>query len=236
MKPIKKFLRKRRYQRRLLERPKSVEHFGVILPTDPDLVPDFVIDLIYAERYEAQEAEIIRKELRAGDRVLELGAGIGFIGSLAAKVCGSENVRTYEANPKLEPIVRRTHELNGVAPDLHMKAIATATGPVTFYQNENVVSSSLVDRDFGGDTVVEGIALSEVLTEYEPDTIVCDIEGAEIDVFKNVDLSMVKRLLIELHPKIVGADANDRLVESLEAAGLRFSYGRREKVAFFKRA
>ncbi|MEL7285312.1 MAG: FkbM family methyltransferase, partial [Pseudomonadota bacterium] len=206
------------------------------LPTDSRLVPENVIDLIYRERYETQEAEVIQKELRQGDRVLELGAGIGFIGSLAAKICGSGNVRTYEANSNLEPLIRRTYELNGVTPDLHMKAIASSTGPVTFYQNDNVVSSSLVDRDFGGDTTVNGVSLSEVISEYMPDTIVCDIEGAEVDVFKGLDLSKVRTVLIELHPKIVGAAANDHFIESLSTAGLAFAYGRKEKVAFFKRA
>lgn len=235
MKFFTKRFRRRRYNRRQAERPVTVDHFGVKLPTDPDLVPEFVIELIYAERYERQEAEICLKELRYGDRVLELGAGIGFIGSLAAKICGSENVRTYEANPSVEPIVRRTHKLNGVTPDLRMQAVTKATGPIKFFVNENVVSSSLKDRDFGGGITVDGIALKDAIADFRPTVIVCDIEGAEVDVFTAAELSGVERILIELHPKIVGTAENEAFLKMLEDKGLRFAYGTREKVAFLKR-
>lgn len=235
MKALRKHLRKRRYRRRLSERPTHVHHFGITLPTDPAIIPEHVIDLIYSERYEGDEARMIQKELRHGDRVLELGAGIGFIGCLAAKICGSENVRTYEANPKLEAIVRRTHELNNVVPDLRMQAIAKTTGPATFYQNDNVVSSSLVDRNFGGMIEVDGVALNDVVAEFRPSVIVCDIEGAEVDIFQSVDLSCVTRILIELHPKIVGTDANEEFIAFLEGQGFVFVHGKREKVAFFAR-
>lgn len=235
MKSLKKYLRKRRYNHRLLKRPKEVKHFGVILPTDPSVVPEFVVNLIYGERYESDEARIVRRELQRGDRVLELGAGIGFIGSLAAKICGSENVRTYEANPELEAIVRRTHELNNVRPDLRMQAVAKTTGPVSFYQNENVVSSSLLDRDFGGMIEVDGVALSDIVAEFRPSVIICDIEGAEVEAFRSVDLSEIRSILIELHPKIVGTDANNEFVAMLESRGLKFAYGSHDKVAFFER-
>lgn len=222
-------------EHRLKRRPRKVRNFGVTLPTDPDLLPEYVIDLIYRKRYEAHEAEICQRELRAGDRTLELGAGIGFIGSLAAKICGPGNVRSYEANVENESTIRRTHQLNRVAPDLRMQAVASRNGSITFYRNDNVISSSLVDRNFGGKTTVEAVALADVIADFRPNVIVCDIEGAEVEVFAAADLSGVDRILIELHPKIVGEHANERLLSTFQAQGLEFEYGNRSKVTFLKR-
>ena len=107
-------------------RPRVVTIGGVRVPRDPAMIPDEVIALIYQERWEA-EARLCREALRPGDRVLEIGAGTGFIGSLCARICGSENVLSYEANPRLEPLIRRTYALNGVSPTLRMRAIAAAS-------------------------------------------------------------------------------------------------------------
>ncbi len=36
---------------------------------------------------------------------MELGAGLGFLSTYCAKIMGSDNVVTYEANPALEPYI-----------------------------------------------------------------------------------------------------------------------------------
>jgi len=224
-----------RYALRNARRPKWVRAHGVKLPTDPDLLPREVIELIFRNRYERQEAELARAELSSDDRVLEIGAGIGFMGTIAARICGSDNVLTYEANPNLEPIIRYTHALNSVAPTLRMRAVAPSKGEVTFYRNDNIVSSSLIDREFGGGMTVEADAMSDILAGFRPTTIIADIEGAEITVFRNVDLSDVGKILIELHPKIVGETANGELLQSLYAQGFSLAAGTPKKVALLKR-
>ena len=214
---------------------KVVRHCGVNLPTDPELLPAELIDLIYRGRYERQEAKLARAELSKDDRVLELGGGIGFMGTLCAQICGSDNVMTFEANQDLEDIILHTHALNNVGPTLRMQPVAATAGPMVFYKNENIVSSSLVDRDFGGETSVEAVAFEDVVKAFRPTAIVCDIEGAEISVFSQADLMGVEKILIELHPKIVGEDVNSLLAETFIQRGFALVEGSAAKVAFFKR-
>jgi len=224
-----------RYAYRNTRRPKWVRACGVKLPTDPDMLPRDVIELIFRNRYERQGATLARTGLSTDDRVLEIGAGIGFMGTIAAQICGSDNVLTYEANPDLEPIIRHTHALNSVAPTLRMRAVAPSGGDVTFYRNDNIVSSSLIDHEFGGDITVQADAMSDILAGFRPTAIIADIEGAEISVFRNVDLSGVAKILIALHPKIVGEVANEELLASLYAQGFELANGTPKKVALLKR-
>ncbi len=216
-------------------RPRVVTVHGVRVPTDPALLPAEIIDLIYEGRYERSEAELCRQVLRADDRVLELGGGIGFIGSLCAQICGSDRVLTYEANARVEGVIRRTHKLNRVSPLLRMRAVNANGGEATFFVNDNIISSSLVDREFGGEMTVPCDSLSAILGEFRPTVIVADIEGAEVDVLPSAGLATVERMVIELHPKIVGDARNETLIAALEEQGLFFESGVRSKVAYFAR-
>jgi hypothetical protein len=65
--------------------------------------------------YEGHEARAALMRLRAGQRVLELGSGIGFIACLCARVAGAENVATVEANPALLPVIAGNLVRNGAA-------------------------------------------------------------------------------------------------------------------------
>ncbi|MDJ0933092.1 FkbM family methyltransferase [Breoghania sp.] len=234
MAPIKKKYAKWRLKliRRL--RPRTFTVHGVCLPTDPAYVPNYVSNLVYEGRYERSEAAICKAELSHRDQVLELGGGIGFMGMLCAQICGSDNVTTYETNPDLERVIRKTHELNGVSPTLCMHAISREGSELTFFRDDNIISSGLIDRSFGGETTVSARAIADVLAEIRPTALVCDIEGAEIDVLADVDLSGIDKIIIELHPKIVGNEANDALVTSFEERGFEMAGGETKKVALFK--
>lgn len=232
---LKKFFHKLRRRTIKKWRPRRYKLHDVWLPTDPDYLPAELIEGIYHDRYENSEAVIARQRLAPGDRVLELGGGIGLMGVIAAKICGSDAVMTYEANPALERVIRRTHALNNVAPTLRMRAIAPRAGEVVFHVNDNILSSSLVDRNFGGAKPVQADALAEVLEIFHPNVIICDIEGAETEVFRDLDLSGVDKILIELHPKIVGEEPIAALLRRLEEQGLAMVEGRVEKVCYLAR-
>lgn len=167
---LEKLARKnrRRYRRLFFSwlQPRIIRVQGVGLPADPEVIPGEVLKLLYEGQYEKEEALLCRQVLRQGDRVLELGGGIGFISSLCAQICGSDNVLTYEANALVQPVIQETHKINGVTPQLRMRAIGVTSGKAQFFVNENIISSSLVDRKFGGDVAIDCDGLSEVIDEF----------------------------------------------------------------------
>jgi hypothetical protein len=55
--------------------------------------------------YEADEANAAERCVREGFRVLELGAGIGYVTAICARRTAPENVLAVEANPALIPVI-----------------------------------------------------------------------------------------------------------------------------------
>jgi FkbM family methyltransferase len=174
---------------------------------------------LYKGTYEAAERELLKKHLKEGMRVLEIGGGIGFIGLLAARIAGPGKVLTYEANPKLQPAISANHTRNAVAPELRMRAITTDGEPVTFHQSDNVISSSIYDRPESELSIeVQSDAFQDVLAEWQPDMVVMDVEGYEVDLLATPPDGPTL-LLVELHPHVVGEARIAAMLDNLVANG-----------------
>jgi hypothetical protein len=63
--------------------------------------------------YEADEARAASLCVREGFRVLELGAGLGFVTAVCAQGTAPENILAIEANPALIPVIEDTLARNG---------------------------------------------------------------------------------------------------------------------------
>ncbi|MGP1355616.1 FkbM family methyltransferase [Roseicyclus sp.] len=193
---------------------------GVRLHSADGRVPRAVRNGLYKQTYEDAERRLLQTVLRPGDRVLEIGAGIGAVGLLAARIAGGANVLSYEANPDLAPVIEANYALNAERPRLRMKAVTTDGAPVVFHQADNVLSSSVHARREARRTVtVESDSLSAVLAEFAPDVLVMDVEGAETALLAGAPLHGIRAIVLELHPHIVGQEAIDTLSAALNAGG-----------------
>lgn len=202
---------------------------GLTLTCDPALVPRSVATAIVKGSYEAAERDLVRAALRPGDRVLEIGAGVGVVALTCAQAVGTENVLSYEANAALEPVIRENFRLNGRTPNLRMRAISSDGAPLRFFRNENIVSSSVHDRGLAAqEIVVPSDRIDDALTEHRATVLVMDIEGAENAILPAADLSGLREMIIELHPHIVGEEPTEMLIRSLKDRGFTET-GRRHK-------
>lgn len=186
--------------------PKTITLNGIRLTTERDHVPKDIQKQLYQNRYESQELSLVRAALVPGDRVLEVGAGIGFIGIACAKICGQDNILSYEPNPAMKAVIEKNYQLNGLRPNLRNKVLDVEAGEVEFYFSEGVLSSSLIDRNQGSATRVEADGISQVMDDFAPTAIVMDVEGAEIELLRRCSLDGVAKMIIEMHPHVVGED------------------------------
>jgi len=206
---------------------------GVWVSTDRKDVPLSVQRLLFKRTYEDQEREIIKSILTPDSRVLEIGTGIGLISLLARTIAKNGAVRSYEANPAMEPVIRKNYDLNDLEPDLIMKAVSTDGKDLTFFLDENVIASSSIDRDEGHQkTIVESAKFSAILKEFNPDTLIMDVEGAEISLLDCKLLKSIKNIVVELHPHVVGEDEINTLLKKLKNFGFE-TRTRIGKVALF---
>ena len=219
---------------RRLRNAEMVTIRGVKVRTARDEIPKRIRSLLFKGIYETDECDLVESEVRPGDRVLEVGAGIGLVSLLATRICGQDNVLSCEANPDLESMIRENYRLNGWKPNLVMQAVTSNGHHLEFFRSDNVFSSSVIDRGLAGDRIfVESIAVNELIGEHRPSIIVMDAEGSEVELMAAADLSQVRAVIVEMHPQIVGEERIASLVRDTEAKGFHFD-GSSHKVCLFR--
>lgn len=215
---------------------------GLRIPKHPQLTTGRVRGAIKAETYERKECDAVSRVVHEGDRVLELGGGIGYMSTLLSVRRKVASVTSYEANPALIPYIRQVHAANGVSNvDLRNALLSPEGGdPVPFYVRRNFLASSM-DRESDPDSITETVpvprhSLPQVLAETAPDVLVCDIEGAEAELLPAGDWSCLRVAVIELHPQWIGQRGVQAVFDAMQRAGLTyFPKASEAKVVTFRR-
>ena len=177
--------------------------------------------------YERDEADIARSRLAPGDRVVELGAGLGVTALLGARLVGPGNIIAFEANPGLLPVERANAALNNLplAFDnrvLLPRARLPAAGSVGFRVADEFWASSLGD---GPDSIaVPCGGLEDTISGFAANTLIMDIEGAEVDLIEQVDLSAIRKFIFEIHYEIQGIERTNAAISKLQASGCVVDY------------
>ncbi|HEV7436852.1 MAG TPA: FkbM family methyltransferase [Pseudorhizobium sp.] len=200
---------------------------GVKFPEDERFISQRVRESITAGRYESKEATQVEKLLKEGDRVLEIGSGLGFISTIAGRDPKTEDVLCYEADPRLIPYIQSVHELNGVSKATVRNAALTSDlsqKELTFYVRKDFWGSSFSKNagEYQSTAIVPCQSFNEVVQSFRPTFVVCDIEGAELDLFFNASLYGVTRVLMEIHSKVLGRNGVKKLFDSMSARDFHY--------------
>ncbi len=210
----------------------SLEAAGVVIPSDPAVITPAIRDAILKGRFEAEESSQVPQIVRPGDRVLEIGAGIGFISTLISRQRRVSRVIAVEANPHLIDYMARLHALNRVRKVRRVNAVLTnePKASATFYLRRDFWMGSLSaePNEYVGTVEVPTMNLDGLLRDEAIDLIVCDVEGAEAVLFHGADLSGVDRIFLELHDHVTGLSGVRGLFATL--AGHGFVYDPRHSL------
>ena len=199
---------------------------GILIPLIPEVITPAIEQPLRDGRYDQDQRGKLESCLQLGDRLLHLGTGLGLISTVAAKRIGGEAITSVEANPALIPLIEETHRLNDVAGVRLLNAVASAgerTGKVPFYLRKDFWASSLESdsRPYVALVDVPAVPISALMADAQPTVICCAIEGSELGLFDDVDLSTVRILILELHPEIYGQDGVARIDTALAKSGFR---------------
>lgn len=207
----------------------TIEHFGVRLELDPAVMSPKMIAVMRASRFERQEAKQLDLILEDDEIVLEIGAGIGFISTLLTKSDKTKRVVSYEANPDLLPVIEKTvlNNLNDKAGKHSVRNAILSNDMshrnVAFYIHRDFWASSLLPLE--NPLRVDKIPMrsfNSALKEIRPTLIVCDIEGAELNLFTGAKLEGVKKIYLEIHQKKLGGSGIRDLFEVMHNHGFHY--------------
>ncbi|WP_240789453.1 FkbM family methyltransferase [Pseudooceanicola onchidii] len=220
--------------------PAHITSHGVQFPTDLPPMVHKTRRLLAEDGYEEKESAAALRIVKAGDRVVELGAGMGYMSSIVSKNCAPAEVHAFEANPALIPCIRRVHSENGITcATLHHALLGPEAGEADFYVRRNFVESSMLPDP--AESVVSRHKVPvrparATIAALAPDVLICDIEGAELMVLPLLDLSRLRAAIVELHPQYIGLPGVQVIFDAMNAGGLIYNPRRSNgKVVTFSR-
>ncbi|MFW2589013.1 FkbM family methyltransferase [Sagittula sp. SSi028] len=205
----------------------ATECMGVRVPHSPFL-NETRIKRIEQARYEGDEIAGALRVIKEGDRVLEMGAGLGIVGAVIAKNAKPEAVLSFEANPNLIPHIRALHSLNELEGIMEVRNEVVLTGSdqpkaMTFNVDNSFLASSLIKNERRKTTpvYVPTVDFAKLVEDFRPDVLVIDIEGGELDFLNSADLTGIRAVIIEFHPGVYGKSGTTTCKERLRSFGFR---------------
>jgi hypothetical protein len=199
---------------------------GMRFPKHPQIIQGKIRRLLRSDSYEAKEAEAALRVVREGDVVVELGGGIGFMSTLVATKRAVKSVHVYEANPNLIPYIQSVHAANTVTNAHVTNAVLGAQdGSVDFYIRDPMLGSSMQ------------VNARNAFADIGATVMICDIEGAEVDLIPQLDLTGLRAAIIETHPQWIGPKGINTVFRAFMDAGLAYYHrGSQGKVIAFRKA
>lgn len=216
-------------------RPSVVDVEGVKIKI-PSLASNVIRSALFEGYYEASELQIVMNRLSQDDVVMELGTGLGLLSTYCAKQIGNDRVFTFEANPALEQPIKTNYALNQVNPKLEIGLVGEQAGFNTFYVNNDFWSSSIVNASENTKPItIPVISFNEKVKEINPTFLLIDIEGGEYELFKYADFYNVKKLMIEVHKRILNPQQNEFVNDAIAKAGFKLVEGDGSEELYFER-
>ena len=166
---------------------------GIKIPLDTAVFSKTIVNAIKDGWYEQEEASQLPRIIEPGERVLEIGGGIGYVSALVARDARTAAVRVFEANPLLIPIIENIHRINGVTGVEVRNGVLShdLVNPTSkFYVRHDFWASSLVEKPWGYDKVIDvpNVSFQGELEAFCPSLIICDIEGGELGLFEHEEM------------------------------------------------
>jgi FkbM family methyltransferase len=131
--------------------------------------------------YGAGRVEEIRKIVKEGDTVIDIGANIGYFTVLLANIVGNGGkVYAFEPDPRNTKLLKRTIERNGWKNVfLVNNAVSNMVGELTLYQTHSHAGNSISQCEAESTIKVDVVTIDSVLNMQKVSFIKMDMDGSE---------------------------------------------------------
>jgi FkbM family methyltransferase len=192
--------------------------------------------------YEWNERIALTRHVGPEDRVLDIGAGAGFLSSLAAKVVGADNIVSVEASPVMIDVLRANLDENGARGSRLIHAAVVPDSyegeSVSFAVREAFWASALASTAPNAPNKVDvpALRLTALLDEVQPSIVLMDVEGAEVELCQERWPDSVRLLIMEIHTPRYSPREVKRIFDGLSAQGFTYMpWGTRGEVVTLQR-
>ena len=132
------------------------------------------------KKFEPDETEFVKKNIKKGDVVVDIGANIGYFNLLFARLVGGGKVYAFEPDPTNFAILKKNVELNGFENVyLYNKACLDKTTQIPFYLSDKNHADHTTYFEKGRKKImVDTVCVDDYVKKA--DFIKMDTQGAEI--------------------------------------------------------
>jgi len=183
--------------------------------------------------YEPNQTEIVKKYVREGDIVIDIGAHVGYYTLLMAQLVGKNGkVYSFEPDPVNFQLLKKSVEINGFENVvLIQKAVSNITDKVKlFLGDDDSAINRIYDAKLGDakeSIDVNSVTIDEYFKENDEliNFIKLDSEGSEVKIINGMKqfLSRNKKLVMmtEFFPFLIkkSGDEPNQYLKSLEKSG-----------------
>jgi FkbM family methyltransferase len=182
--------------------------------------------------YELREIQVISDLVKRTDKVLEVGSAIGVVSMVIASIVGESNMVSFDANPDIVADANKNIAYNGFVSLKTRNGIlvnqnrmmGSNTKTMEFGISESYWSSRIIGLNDKNDDIqrvvdVPVFCFENEIKHADATAIVCDIEGGEVDLFINADLTGISLIIVETHYWSVGRRRTDEMVRHLIKQG-----------------
>ncbi len=195
-------------------------------------------------QYQNPEREMVKKFLKPGDQVLEMGASLGIVACfIGRQTSPGGRLVSVEPNIDLKPFYEKQLELNGYestwinalcCPIWENELPSLTALKVYFPSENNLLGRAGPSAEGGRDIPWETAEAVCADCSLEPDAIVMDIEGAE-EVWTKISPCFpptVRVLIAEFHHQIYGTETAAKAVQAVIDEGFQLAAYQHNVIAF----
>jgi FkbM family methyltransferase len=171
-----------------------------------------LFNLSLGRPFEPLETEIIRKEIKNGNVVVDIGANIGYYTLIFANLVGKEGkVFAFEPSPDNFALLQKNIEINNYQNvKTEQIAVSNKSGKTKLYMTINPADNRIYDLHDNSDFIeVATIRMDDYFNNYNGkiDFIKMDIQGAEWAAIQGMSLLLKKnkdiKILTEFSPPLL---------------------------------
>jgi FkbM family methyltransferase len=193
-------------------------------------------DLLVCDIREPLAIEALRKEIKKGDIIIDIGANIGYYVLLESRLVGKKGkIYAIEPVPQNVEILKKNIKLNKYTNiEISQLAMGDKNEEGVIYVSGERNKSSMIflgssSNDFIETAKVKVMTLDEFLENKPyPNFIRMDVEGYEYEIIKGMEKTLGAnkplKLFMEIHPPYLGKKLID-LLNTLEQYNFRFKIG-----------
>lgn len=143
---------------------------------------------VFKNKQDAFEIELLKKHIKKGDTVLDIGANIGFYATILSDIVGEKGkIHCFEPDATNFSHLQKTiSSYKNIA--INNKAVGSKTGKLKIYTSKelNVDHRTYKPEEYDKEIEIDAVSIDDYLKGANVDFIKMDIQGFEMEAMKGM--------------------------------------------------